>query len=165
MKQGECVECRVEVRPSDAIDAGAAKLCYLAAKANIATVACLIYQNNCLRLRGRGSDGRCAVCRDFRLRLQRRELKFCFYCAEPNNCTIEELRDATELARCLDQTAVDPNDMSAYCTLGLIYERQGRFAEAISSLWRAYELNPQNMCAKARIVELLDFMLVLLESE
>jgi len=170
--------CRVQVIPQDELQAGAAKFCFRTAGNKVNTSAVIEYDDDVLLLRGLGFDGRCSFCRYFRLELKQHGILAKADCpfevAAPgtgNNCQVQigsrffdqsYLEDEQNYKHYLDRTREYPQDREAFLALGVIDEYHGRFADAMSFYWKAYEIDNSDLFAKTRLTEILEFLIDLL---
>lgn len=168
--------CRVRVIPRDDLEAGAANFYFGVTLNRIDTTADVEYKDKVLLIRGLGFDGRCSFCRYFRLNLKRRGISVKVDCPFETPGTDGEYR--VEIGdRFFDQSYLEdeqiynsytqqvkeaPDDAEARLVLGVINEYHGRFVDAISSYWKAYELDNSNSFVRARLKEILEFLIEVL---
>ena len=167
--------CRILVMPRNELEEGTAGFYFRATESRIDTTAVIEYQNNLLVIRGMGFDGRCSFCRYFRMALKRQNIQCKVNCpfevitpgtADECKVAIGErffdqsyLENEENLKKYLDEVKQNQGNKEAYLALGVIYEYHGRFVDSISAYWRAYELDNQDLFARARLKEILEFLI------
>lgn len=173
--------CRVQVSPKNNLEASAAKVNFIATQEKIDTTASIDYDDSCLIIKGTGFDGRCSFCRYFRLALKRQLIQYGVNCPfeviTPGNteeCKVSigealfdqsYLEDESNLTKHLAEIAVNPDNSRAHTALGVLYEYRGQFINSITGYWRAYELDNENTFARARLKEILEFLIEILPDE
>lgn len=164
--------CHVQVMPRNQLEAGTAKLCFYGTESRIASKALIEFRDNCLVIQGLGFDGRCSFCRYFRLELKRKGIACKVDCPFEVRCSGEEggcmveiggryfHQDSLENGRefYLQHVRENPHDVQGHLMLGVILEYQGQFAEALSTYWRAYELDASDEFIRGRLKEILEFL-------
>ncbi|WP_338834920.1 hypothetical protein MHLNE_12220 [Moorella humiferrea] len=144
----------------------------------IPTLATIRLEGYSLAIRGRGYDGRCAVCRCLRKELKMEGIKFTCACPleikdKNSNRRVkigevffqqEILEDQKNYLLYRRRAENNPRDLEAHLALGVINEYHGRFAPALANYWIAYELAPEDNFIVERLGEILGFLQQLLST-
>jgi len=132
---------------------------------------------NRVLLAGRGFDGRCAFCRQFRGTLRRKGIELSVNCSLENSngeggiyVRIGDglfdrayLEDDKVLCRYLESAAADPTSIEAHLALGVIHEYRGQYPLAIGAYWQVFHLDQTNDFARDRLKEIILFLSRLLK--
>jgi hypothetical protein len=173
--------CSVQVVPRDDREAATARFYFRATENRIDTTADIQFANNTLIITGLGFDGRCSFCRYFRLTLKRQDICISVDCpfetmgdGEAGQCKVAigdryfdqcYLENEENFHSSLTKVQENPVDAEAHLALGVIHEYHGRLVEAMSSYWKAFELQQENSFARARLREILGFLIELLPDD
>ncbi len=173
--------CCIRVEPRDELESATARFYFRATESRIDTTAEIKFADNTLLITGLGFDGRCSFCRYFRLALKRQQIDTGVDCpfevidpGEGSQCRVaignryfdqSYLEDDANYVRHLAEVQTDPAHTEAHLALGVIHEYHGRLVDAMSSYWKAYELEQDNAFARARLKEILEFLIDILPDD
>jgi tetratricopeptide (TPR) repeat protein len=169
--------CQIDLEPETRAEEDFILFSYYQTLKRVESRADITLSGTRVDLAGRGYDGRCAFCRQFRCVLRREGIK------EAVNCPLERrngnggvqvrigdaffarayLEDDRVLCRYLETAAADPNGIEAHLALGVMHEYRGQYPLAIGAYWQAHQLDPANKFPRERLREILLFLSRLLK--